>query len=249
MTHTKLLALFGMASLWCASPVALAAEPSTSPYQNCQNLKKIKDIDDLLYQMHSNLDGDCLFKIPSKKLAKIWGIPIFDYADYLDNRGLLDIQKHTQAAEIYDTNEKKPSLYITKWRFDGADKMDIDSNMALIKQNMNHQNVIKRFNGSLGQGKLPKYLPSPTVSVPLVKDDIDDYFYQQGYIIPNTEYQSHFAYCWFNQNDYAQNNPYYYISILTARSGIKHITLSNGKHLFQTQCKQNPLYYLPTQGK
>ncbi|SOD69056.1 hypothetical protein SAMN02746062_01507 [Alysiella filiformis DSM 16848] len=232
-----------MASLWCASPAALAAEPSTSPYQNCQNLKKIKDIDDLLYQMHSNLDGDCLFKIPSKKLAKIWGIPIFDETDYPDG------QKHRQAIDKYQLHAKKPSLYVKKWGTGIARSMSIDSNKALIRKTINSQNVLKGFDGNLGQGKLPKYLPSPNVAVPLIKENFEDHFYQQGYVIPHTEYQSHFIYCWFNQDDYFRDKPYYYISVLTARSGIDYITLSNARHLFQTQCKQNPLYYLPQQGK
>ena len=48
----------------------------------CRGLHKVKDIDDLLLQMHSNLDSQCLFKIPVEILEKIWYLPIIDSGDF-----------------------------------------------------------------------------------------------------------------------------------------------------------------------
>ena len=41
--------------------------------QACKNLAKIKGIDDLLFQMHSNLDSYCLFEMPTEELERIGG--------------------------------------------------------------------------------------------------------------------------------------------------------------------------------
>lgn len=240
MKNVKLLSAFWLMGLLCANPAFAKSETNVNPYQNCQNLKKIKDIDDLLYQMHSNLDGDCLFKMPSKKLAKIWGIPIFDDANYRDDENTLARVKNYRASEQYRLTAQKPSLYIWKTMADGAETMSIHQNRAFVnlkKQQYTLPNAA--YNGSLAQGKMPKYLPLPTVAVPRVKSHREEYFHKQGEPTPDTDYKNHFVYCWFNE----QGTPENYLAMITSRFGVYQIYISNHITFFEQHCKQNPTYF------
>ena len=63
------------------------------------NLKKVNNLDELLYQIYTNLDNDCLFTMPLAELKGAWGIKIlsrerlkpgqkaFELRDSVDFRG------------------------------------------------------------------------------------------------------------------------------------------------------------------
>ena len=62
----------------------------------CRGLHKVKDIDDLLLQIYTNIDSHCIFDIPMETLERIWGIPLFDRPAYKSIYG--------EWGDIYDNN-------------------------------------------------------------------------------------------------------------------------------------------------
>ena len=70
----------------------------------CKNLGKVGDLDDLLFQMYSNLDSHCLFEMPVGELERIWGIPVYDYTPPTD----------TASEEVNRRNIKKRDEYALK---------------------------------------------------------------------------------------------------------------------------------------
>ena len=48
---------------WVALPVYAAA---------CTNLKPVHQLEDLLLQLHNNLDSDCLFQMTAEELSAAW---------------------------------------------------------------------------------------------------------------------------------------------------------------------------------
>ena len=78
----KLLALTALCLLLCANAIAQD--------KGCTDLKKVNNLDELLYQFYVNLDSDCLFTMPLSELEEIWGIEILPEAHlndvtYIDN--------------------------------------------------------------------------------------------------------------------------------------------------------------------
>lgn len=60
-------------TLFCLLPITSMAEENT-----CTGLKKVNNLDELLYQIYTNLDSDCLFTMPLNELEKVWGTKILD---------------------------------------------------------------------------------------------------------------------------------------------------------------------------
>lgn len=54
------------------APAEVAFDAKSAP---CKGLKAFNNLDELLYQLHINLESDCLYKMDPKELAKIWRIP------------------------------------------------------------------------------------------------------------------------------------------------------------------------------
>ena len=76
--------------------------------QACKNLAKIKGIDDLLFQMYSNLDSYCLFEMPTEELERIWGIPVLDFTDLKYDKRFDAIDSlNTLYVRRYDDYEQK----------------------------------------------------------------------------------------------------------------------------------------------
>ena len=118
----------------------------------CRGLHKVKDIDDLLLQIYTNIDSHCIFDIPMETLERIWGIPLFDrpayksiygeWGDILDNASTLYMEKNYMYEHDKDLKGKPYySIHYTK---------------TYGKKN-------SFFGGSLGRGFLPKNLPRPKV--------------------------------------------------------------------------------------
>ena len=80
----------------------------------CKNLARVGDLDDLLYQLYSNIDSYCLFEIPADRLETIWGIPVLDFLnaddrqraklerrlkDEIKDQGLLYVEREMEKAD------------------------------------------------------------------------------------------------------------------------------------------------------
>lgn len=173
-----------------SSTFALAdskAKKQTPTNHHCQNLSKITDIDDLLYQMYSNIDSQCLFKMDTQALEKIWGIPIFDYVkNRTEEEVNIQIERRKQVEEREDT------LYITKSVRHDNKKFQQEFNIYtsdLFKEKY------KNYGGYAELGKLPKLLPPPDTQI------TDLYAMEVPHILTpekTTEYESYFIYHWFN---------------------------------------------------
>ena len=74
----KLLALTALCLLLCTNAIAQD--------KGCTDLKKVNNLDELLYQFYVNLDSDCLFTMPLAELEKAWGIKIFSDERYKTGR-------------------------------------------------------------------------------------------------------------------------------------------------------------------
>ena len=74
----------------------------------CKNLGKVGDLDDLLFQMYSNLDSHCLFEMPVGELERIWGIPVVDFTDSKYDKRFDAIDSlNTLYVRRYDDYEQK----------------------------------------------------------------------------------------------------------------------------------------------
>ncbi|MDR2945561.1 MAG: hypothetical protein LBV79_02280 [Candidatus Adiutrix sp.] len=82
LTAFSLFCLFLAAILLIhPAPASAAGEDAASaaPAMPCKGLKPYNNIDELLFQIHANLDSDCLFTMPVEELEKIWDTKIASY--------------------------------------------------------------------------------------------------------------------------------------------------------------------------
>lgn len=155
-------------------------EASTMTKTNqCVNLHRVTDIDDLLKQMHDNINSQCLFEMPTSELERIWGIRIFDFTEFdsqnvnqlseqspeqykvFNNKfnKLIDIvnQHHTQHTAIY---LKK----YTNGNFEPNEKNNPNIIRFEIYTTSAYQKLHSKytwFAGSVDLGQFPKHLPPP----------------------------------------------------------------------------------------
>lgn len=126
----------------------------------CKNLHKVVDIDDLLYQMYSNIDSHCLFEMPTGELEKIWGIPIVDYTfpkieTTETNQKLDEVIEYRKKVE----NEMN-TIYLLKWRSPHNEKYSrFDVWVTLNNTNKNY--FFHQLKINLEQKQFPKRLPEP----------------------------------------------------------------------------------------
>ncbi|WP_347484336.1 hypothetical protein ABFV80_002081 [Vandammella animalimorsus] len=212
----------------CASQAQPIPTPEkatqTMKHISCKNLEKIKDIDDLLYQMHSNLDSQCLFKIPAKDLESIWGIRVFGgdtHIDWSDSTTAM-----MRATEIREYSEKENSLYIIRQiYFDDKNKEKGEIIIgATIAYRANHNGGL---GGSLSTAShFPTRLPPPN-SIDHTPENMVTQPHPIGDFrsLPDTrdipmqshhsEYRPRSRYRWFH---IPQNNNYPYLEIQTFAS-------------------------------
>ena len=163
----------------------------------CRGLHKVGNIDDLLLQMHENVNSLCLFKIKETTLESVWGIPIFNLARISEEDGKVRDDNILKYDYLYD---KYPLFFITKSKLRGTDyeALSITKSDSYFRNNLG-------FGGSLREGSFPKLLPKPievfrkneanTVHLypPL---DLSEPVY---YISPNTVYKPYYYYYWNNE--------------------------------------------------
>ena len=179
----------------------------------CKNLGKVGDLDDLLFQMYSNLDSHCLFEMPVGELERIWGIPVYDYT----------LPTDTASEEVNRRNIKKRDEYALKrqadqdkykrlhWEVIKSNDYDPD-NEGEIK-NVVFEIFSAKDYGVFMQGKYPKFLPPPIIKEPeseyfmdppYVNHEVEGYtppteFEKNGFLPPSdTVYKQNTEYFWLN---------------------------------------------------
>lgn len=181
----KKFILFSM--LLFSSTFALAdskAKTTTPTNHHCQNLSKIQDSDDLLYQMYSNIDSQCLFKMDTQALEKIWGIPILDFSQTQTDDGLDLVRLRKE--QLYQ-NYSIPTLFLEKHGYGKEIYFTLDSNFPFRKL------YPPNYDGNIQEGKLPKFLIKPiSYHIYDIKDDLLEKS------MPNSEYTRNTHYIWCN---------------------------------------------------
>ena len=203
----------------CTDAVTQSAEGNANRKEagmgktTCKNLGKVGDLDDLLFQMYSNLDSHCLFEMPVGELERIWGIPVYDYTPPTD----------TASEEVNRRNIKKRDEYALKrqadqdkykrlhWEVIKSNDYDPD-NEGEIK-NIVFEIFSAKDYGVFMQGKYPKFLPPPIIKEPeseyfmdppYVNHEVEGYtppteFEKNGFLPPSdTVYKQNTEYFWLN---------------------------------------------------
>ena len=122
----KLLTLIALCLLLCANAIAQD--------KGCTNLKKVNNLDELLYQFYTHLDSDCLFTMPFAELEKAWGIPI------LSRERVQDPSAYAEARDSTDFHGKPylseaDAFYVkaSRWN-DGTSTFTISITDAYYKE-------------------------------------------------------------------------------------------------------------------
>ncbi|WP_143325945.1 hypothetical protein [Vandammella animalimorsus] len=140
-----------------AQPVPAPEKASEAMKQAaCKNLAPIKDIDDLLYQMYSNLDSQCLFEMPTSELEEIWGIRIFDLT------GPHGSKKREAQLKAYHQHHANGVNGVFMVKSDGEPSSGQLLRIEAATHAANGMN--NKFGGSLGELRLPVQLPPPNRS-------------------------------------------------------------------------------------
>lgn len=178
--------------------------------QTCKNLAKIKGIDDLLFQMYSNLDSHCLFEMPVGELERIWGIPVYDYT----------LPTDTASEEVNRRNSEEIDGYTLKRQAD-QDKYKrlYWEVIKSLSKSTDTKNIVTfdirsaKDYGVFIQGKYPKFLPPPIIKEPeseyfmvppYVDHELEGYtppteFERNGFLPPSdTVYKQNTEYFWLN---------------------------------------------------
>ena len=217
----------------CSDAVTQSAEDNANRKEagmgktTCKNLGKVGDLDDLLFQMYSNLDSHCLFEMPVGELERIWGIPVYDYtlptdtaSEEVNRRNSEEMDGYTLKRQA-DQDKYRNRLY---WEVIKSNDYDPD-NEGKIKNIVFQVLQVKNY-GVFMQGRLPKLLPPPIIlekayptsvlnppDVPPEIEGSDDYKeYQVNDFFPpeNTAYKYDTEYFWPNPKQDAKL-PYLFI--------------------------------------
>ena len=179
----------------------------------CKNLGKVGDLDDLLFQMYSNLDSHCLFEMPVGELERIWGIPVYDYtlptdtaSEEVNRRNSEEIDGYTLKRQADQDKYKR-----LHWEVIKSNNYDPD-NEGEIK-NVVFEIFSAKDYGVFMQGKYPKFLPPPIIKEPeseyfmdppYVDHELEGYtppteFERNGFLPPSdTVYKQDTEYFWLN---------------------------------------------------
>lgn len=139
-----------LTAIFCAFSLAAYTKENVnqgSKSERCTNLQKVNNLDELLYQFYSHLDGDCLFTTPLAELKKAWGVKIFTAQNIV-------LSKLEKSAE-YDGKPYLTELngfYILAPHRDG-----ITYNFSILETEAQFNEHATLF----PNGEYPKLLPKP----------------------------------------------------------------------------------------
>ena len=158
----------------------------------CADLKKVNNLDEMLYQFYVNLDSDCLFTMPMSELEKAWGIKIMS---------LERLQPGQTVTELRDSvdfrgkpyHSEADAFYIQASRFENRTK-----SFVIYITEAYYQAHATLF----PEGNYPRLLPEP------IKKRLDRP--PHGYISPDDEplpfpktpgvYNRYYFYYWLNSD-------------------------------------------------
>ena len=156
----------------------------------CADLKKVNNLDEMLYQFYVNLDSDCLFTMPLAELEKAWGIKIMSRDRLQTNQKLFELRSsadfrgkpyHSEADAFFVEAYRKDSITLT---------FTIYMTKAYDKA---HATLFP-------EGNYPRLLPEPIKKInrnppsyrPLPLDDVPHLPKNPG------KYRSDYLYFWLN---------------------------------------------------
>lgn len=172
-----------------------ACQAKTS--EPCKNLGKVNNIDDWLYQVHSNINSQCLFEMPVSELERIWGLPIIDKTvpnTLGDKQVAINMKRMAEAKTFY---------IIKKYYTNNHKQIVFQIAPSQTYWQQNHHT----FGGSFLEGVFPKRLPQfdiyrkANVKIRIPYDyDANRAFYDNHPSLLNkqNQYQSYHDYYWMN---------------------------------------------------
>ena len=141
-------------TLFCLLPTTSMAEENM-----CTDLKKVNNLDELLYQMYINLDSDCLFTMPLADLEKAWGIQI------LSKERLQPGQTIYEMGEAYADLRNSDDFRGKPYRSE-ADAFYVDArrenNRTKQFQILITKVYLQEHATLFPEGNFPKLIPEPT---------------------------------------------------------------------------------------
>ena len=118
----------------------------------CKNLKKVNNLDELLYQIYVNLDRDCLFTMPPTKLEKAWGIKILS-------------EEHLQPGQTMSKLRNNVDFKGKPYRTE-ADAFYIRASRRKNRTIMFHIYITEAYDKAhatlFPEGNFPRLIPEPT---------------------------------------------------------------------------------------
>ena len=130
--------------------------PSSSKVSEpCKNLGKVNTIDDWLYQVHSNINSQCLFEMPVSELERIWGLPIID--DTKVNWGMMNNLQANQMIQFHKMKRSQARTFYVIKDVQADNKKLVYFEMVIDSQYRKQQ--YHTFGGSMLAGVFPYHLP------------------------------------------------------------------------------------------
>ena len=203
----------------CSDAVTQSAEDNANRKEagmgktTCKNLGKVGDLDDLLFQMYSNLDSHCLFEMPVGELERIWGIPVYDYTLPTDTASEEVNRRNSEEMDGYTLKRQADQDKYKRLHWEVIKSNDYDPDNEGEIKNVVFEIFSAKDYGVFMQGKYPKFLPPPIIKEPeseyfmdppYVNHEVEGYtppteFEKNGFLPPSdTVYKQNTEYFWLN---------------------------------------------------
>ena len=203
----------------CSDAVTQSAEDNANRKEagmgktTCKNLGKVGDLDDLLFQMYSNLDSHCLFEMPVGELERIWGIPVYDYTLPTDTASEEVNRRNSEEIDGYTLKRQADQDKYKRLHWEVIKSNDYDPDNEGEIKNVVFEIFSAKDYGVFMQGKYPKFLPPPIIKEPeseyfmdppYVNHEVEGYtppteFEKNGFLPPSdTVYKQNTEYFWLN---------------------------------------------------
>lgn len=118
----------------------------------CKGLKPYKNIDELLHQLHINLESDCLLGMSTAELEKAWGTKILD-EERIKPKNFYPLSENEFFNKPYKS--EKDAFYITK-TIVNRKRQNVYSLIFILKPTNEY---FEKYGPLFSEGKPPKLLP------------------------------------------------------------------------------------------
>lgn len=178
----------------CQPAASAAHATDLSTHSECLPMKTVRNIDQLLEQIHRQLDSDCLFSQNGHLLEQQLGVKVFDFSQ---TENMSDEARQALVNERREFIRDENALYLLKTTENTKQKISILATPAYL---VAHGGSL---GGSISDGLLPQLLPKPDQvsqdglgerpSAPALRADTRVPAHPR-----QTEYAQHSRYIWFN---------------------------------------------------